>query len=512
MTNKEFLKIVQADPLIFPEKILGLFLWEKQKDIIKAVWEHERVCVRACNSASKTHTLASIILSFLFSYPPCKIVTTSAQKDQVRFALWKEIERMWLGAKIPLADASKFYTMRIELAPNWFALGIRPQEYNIESMQGFHAENVLVAFDEASSLAEQFFEAANSLMTHVHCRWIIIGNPFSKATPFGEAFESEEWYPIHISAFDTPNVKAQRNIYPFLMSYDWPSKMEKQWGKESIAYKIRVLGEFPDVESEQIFPPSLAKSILSNPKVTPTGILYIGVDPSGLGENKTVITARRGLCILDVKSFKIVSDDEIASKVKEMINTFKPPAIVNIDGGWGKGVYERLKQILPAEIEVNLIFMSANAIEDKIFFNLKSEVVYRLKELILAGLYVSPQARLHGLDIVNDLVTIKMYNSEDGRKRLESKKALTRRLQRSIDYVDSLLLTLVTDTETKFKKHTKIISVDIEPAYLYNQVRFGRLGRIFSSDISNDSHNGLTAEDYATILKIDKEKIKEFKI
>ena len=59
--------------------------------------------------------------------------------------------------------------------------------------------------DEGSGVADVIFEAIDGLTP---TRILIIGNPLKNTGRFAEAFKDPNVNKIHISAFDTPNVKA----------------------------------------------------------------------------------------------------------------------------------------------------------------------------------------------------------------------------------------------------------------------------------------------------------------
>ena len=175
-------KIFQTDSLIFPEKVLGVTLWDKQKEIFRAIYENERVAVPACNHASKTHTAACLTLSFLFTYYPSKVITTSALKEQVKDALWSEIRTRVRHSRIPLMEEKHVTTMGINLGPDWYAVGLRPQDSSQEAFQGRHSPNILLLFDEACHdeeteiLTNEGFKKFNQLQPY---HKVLTMNPFS---------------------------------------------------------------------------------------------------------------------------------------------------------------------------------------------------------------------------------------------------------------------------------------------------------------------------------------------
>ena len=72
--------------------------------------------------------------------------------------------------------------------------------------------------------------------------------------------------------------------------------------------------------------------------------LIVGVDPAGMGPDRTSVAWRRGRRILKVESRRHMDTMEVAGWVQKIIREDKPEK-VNIDvGGLGVGVYDRLRE------------------------------------------------------------------------------------------------------------------------------------------------------------------------
>jgi hypothetical protein len=129
--------------------------------------------------------------------------------------------------------------------------------------------------------------------------------------------------------------------------------------KEQIAWrraKISQLGsaerfpqEYPLVASEAFISSNFDSFITPDlvikarrEKVDPYGILIIGCDPAGSGDDRTSIAWRRGRRIEKVESRRNLDTMQVAGLLRKIIREDKP-ARVNIDvGGLGVGVYDRL--------------------------------------------------------------------------------------------------------------------------------------------------------------------------
>ena len=74
---------VLDDPVLFSKEILGLELWSKQREILRALWDGQDVDVQSCHSAGKTKVAAVATLGWV-ARPGGFVVTTAPTWDQVR--------------------------------------------------------------------------------------------------------------------------------------------------------------------------------------------------------------------------------------------------------------------------------------------------------------------------------------------------------------------------------------------------------------------------------------------
>ena len=278
----------RRDPLFFSRHVLGGEQpWAGQARILAALRDRKRVAVRSGHGVGKTWTAARAAIWFLYSHPHSIVLTTAPTHRQVRSILWAEIRRQVRGARIPLGG--RMTETRLVLDDDWFALGLSTDEP--ERFQGFHAEHLLLIFDEAPGVPEDIYEAARGLLTSRHARVLLIGNPVSPRGPFYDAFRNPLWHTFHIPCTACPNVTAGRVIYPKLVTAEWVESQRQEWGAESPTFRSRVLGEFPEEADTQLIPlawlHAAQERALNCP--APGSNLVIGVDVARYGADRTVI-------------------------------------------------------------------------------------------------------------------------------------------------------------------------------------------------------------------------------
>ena len=126
-----------------------------------------------------------------------------------------------------------------------------------ERFQGHHAPRMMLVVDEASGVDEAIYEASEGFLTADEARVLLIGNPTRPTGTFYKAFQKQSgWYPVHMSAFDAPCFTGERvgeEARKALITQEWVQDAKQQWGEDSPAYKIRVLGEFCETTGRQFF-------------------------------------------------------------------------------------------------------------------------------------------------------------------------------------------------------------------------------------------------------------------
>jgi hypothetical protein len=243
-------KILLDPDWIYPN-LLGMQPWSKQWEVIRSVRNNKRTAVRSCHGSGKTAVAAAIVLEYMLQ-GPCRVITTAPTWSQVEQLLWREIAQR--HRHIDPAFGKLFKT-QLEVAPDWFAIGLSTD--TPERFQGHHAPRMLLVVDEASGVDDAIYEASEGFLTADGARVLLIGNPTRTTGTFYRAFKPDSgWHRVHISAFDSPNFTGEEvheNAARALVTPEWASDAAIQWGVDSPAYKIRVLGDFAETTGRQFF-------------------------------------------------------------------------------------------------------------------------------------------------------------------------------------------------------------------------------------------------------------------
>jgi phage terminase large subunit len=454
---RQIARRLQTNPVEFVTEILGVTPWGKQVEILEAVRDHPRTAVRSCHGAGKSFIAGQVILWFLYSFCPSIVLSTAPTWRQVEKLIWKEVRASYRRAKVPLGGNLLPKRPEIQIIQDeWYAIGLSTNEP--DRFQGFHEENILVVGDEAAGVPEEIFEAIEGVLTSEHARLLLLGNPTSIGGTFYNAFRMPGWKTIAISAFDTPNFVAfgitrediandtwEKKItgelpHPKLITPEWVADKYQRWGPTSPAYQARALGQFPTEGEDTLIPLAWIEAAMSRWEEVPEGEpVEIGVDVARFGSDKTVIATRRGRKVLPLKIFSKLDTMETVGHVISEQREAKASTIKVDVIGMGAGVVDRLKEQDYPVIGINV---AEAATDNEKFTNLRSELWWNLRERLDPNPKINPEpiALPQDDELLADLSGIKYKIDSRGRIQVESKEDMKKRLGRSPDYGDAVVL------------------------------------------------------------------------
>lgn len=333
---------------------LGVESWSIPRRIRESVRDNRHTAVPACHESAKTHTAASIAAWWLDIHPvgDAFVVSTAPTNPQVTALLWRDIKAMHLQGDLP---------GRITLDARWFiddrlvAFGRKTADETdpnkaMQAFQGIHARYPLVIIDEAGGIPKWLFDAADSIAANENGRVLAIGNPDDPTSHFAEICKpGTKWNTIPISAFDTPAFSDEvvsDDLLELLISKVYVSELA-QLGEDAQIYQSKVLGRFPDVSDDALFPPRfLLRAQAQDLPGTDTGGYML--DVARFGTDKTVLYRNRGGVLRLVGEIAKKDTEETADFAEETLaqhgaDRWHIPVV--IDGvGVGGGVVDKLRR------------------------------------------------------------------------------------------------------------------------------------------------------------------------
>lgn len=161
--------------------------------------------------------------------------------------------------------------------------------------------------------------------------------------------------------------------------------------------------------------------------------VILGVDVARFGDDRTVLCVRQGLWLKDIRTFTGLSTMEVANRVIDCINQYRPQAVFIDAGAMGAGVIDRLRQLQYQVSEVN--FGEAALSTDR-YANIRAEMYFKCRDWLTSGGALPKNAELK-----TELSTVEYKFNPSGRIVLEPKEKLKERTGKSPDLADALVLT-----------------------------------------------------------------------
>jgi len=422
--------------VLWGQEVLKSHYWSKQIEIIDAIFEHQRVSVKACHSSTKTFTASDIALAFLLLRYPAKVITTAPTFHQVHNLLWSEIRSKWNRYLADEMGDVECLQTRIEIDPDWFMVGISPRL--AVNFTGFHQANVLIIMDEAPGVSEEIVEGAETLMASGNAHMLKIGNPVDSSGHFYEDFRSSRTHRISIGYKDTPNftdlqpdldpidVNLPEHIKSELIQPEWVENRKEVWGEDSPLFQSRCNGDFPDYDGG-IIPLRLCEESIAR-EVTPTGQMVLGVDV-GAGGDLTAFARRQGQVIHDVTTMATPEPAQVTQRILQMHERDDYRMVFIDAGGIGWFVESRLRELGVPATGINV---STGANDKEHFVLRRDELWHGMLDWLKEGGKLPDD-----MELVADLVAPKFIGESANRLKVEPKADTKKRLKRSPDRGDA---------------------------------------------------------------------------
>jgi hypothetical protein len=443
----------RRDPVAWLEHRARAEAWSKQREIIAALVAHPKVAVHSSHGIGKSYIASRAVGWWLDVHPPgdAFAVTTAPTDAQVKAILWREINRLHAAAGLRgRTNLSEWY-MGNELV----ALGRKPSDHSPTAFQGIHARFVLVVLDEACGVPKTLWDSASTLATNVNGRMLAIGNPDDPHSEFAKICQpGSGWHVIHVSTLDTPNFTGEtvsRAVAEMLPSREWYEDRKRAWGEDSAIFTSKVLGKFPtEGDPFTTVPYAWASRCRYVELIADDGDVQAGVDVGG-GGDCTVIFERRGPVAGRVEMFRDADPMRTVARLVTKINEWGVTKVKVDSTGIGWGLAGRLRELsgrhnptskdVTHQAEVIAVNAASSPSERlaKQRLNKRAEMWWDVgRENSRLGLWDLTNV---SDDVIAELCEPR-YEIMDskGKIKIERKDEVMKRLGRSPDLADALLL------------------------------------------------------------------------
>lgn len=437
-----------AEPIRWVQERLKQTVWSKQREILLTVRDNRRTAVRSGHGVGKSWTAALVACWWLDTHPPGEafVVSTAPTFSQVRAILWRYIRKHHKAGQLAGRVNQTEWLIDDELV----GYGRKPADTDEDGFQGIHARYVLVVLDEACGIPEQLWVAADALATGPDCRILAIGNPDNPASHFRKVCTpGSGWQQLSISAFDSPNLTGEEvgeDMSASLVSREWVEEKARDWGVENPIYRAKVLGEFSADAPNQVVRASDVANCRAGMERRPTPEellpVELGVDVGG-GGDETVIRERRGKHA--GREWRAHTDrpEKIAPLILQAIRETGATAVKIDSIGVGFGVIGELRNASGRgehQAHIHAVNVATAASRPDKYLNLRAEMWWELgRGLSAEGGW--DLAKMANADTtIAQLLEPRWDVDPKGRIRVEPKDEIIKRLGRSPDNADALLL------------------------------------------------------------------------
>lgn len=410
-----------------------------------------RLSIRSGHGCGKTAFLAIIILFVLLGgQPDIKIPVVANSQDQLRDGLWPELQKWmnYLPAAIrPLVKWEK-EKVSISAAPEEaFAVRRTASKHRPEALQGIHATNVLIVLEEASGIPEETIEAGAGTLSTPGAAIVAVGNPTRSTGFFWKTHNDPKmrgiWDTMIVNSEDVP--RARGHVADIIAMY----------GKNSNRYRVRVLGEFPLADDDTVI--SLADVVAAKGRdVKRSWVFPIwGVDVGRHGDDPSTLLKRQGNTLIDVpKLWRNMDGRQVAGRIiaeYEATPNADKPKRINVDIiGVGTSVYDHLRaEGSPCKDIVRGINVAEEPstgdldrrLRDELWF--KGGAWFKAKDCCIPADLANGNADSQALieQLIGELTSVTYDFDENGKRVVERKRDMKKRIGHSPDLADGFLLT-----------------------------------------------------------------------
>lgn len=404
-----------------------------------------RLAIASGHGIGKTAFVSWIILWFISTREFPQIVVTSNTANQLSAKTWRELAK-WHRLSINKHwfewTATKFYHK--QYPDTWFASAIPWSINNSEAFAGTHEKHVLVIYDEASGIHDQIWEVTEGAMTTPGAMWLAFGNPTKNTGRFRECFGKfkHRWLTKQIDSRQAKKASLKQ-IQQWVDDY----------GEDSDFVRVRVRGVFPRAGSNQFISSETIEECIKYVAEGYEGLeRLLAVDVARFGEDQSVILRRQGRKVHKPTKYRGLDTMQLASRVVEHIDEYKPDAVF-IDGvGVGAGVVDRVRQLRPS---ANIIEVNAGSKPNDTakYFNKRAEMWGLTKDFLKAGADLPDDNELS-----EELQAVEYGFSPSQQIQIEKKEDMKARGLSSPDNADALCLTFA-------EKVIRTEEVKSEPLY-----------------------------------------------
>lgn len=434
---------IRQDIFAFCEAINYTPSWQ-QRQLLQAVQDavykrgERRIAVKSGQGPGKSKASGVVAWWILLRNVDTLVVVTAPTLRQCKQVWLAELRRTVDNAP---ADLARFINVtksnvRMGSRNNW-GVDLLTATKDVNA-QGYHEENLMFIVDEAAGVPRDLITQIKGTLKNPNALLLQIGNPNTRDSDFFDCFHLNRryWNTFTWNAEETP---ATRWFHPASNK-----QIEREFGRNSDVYRIRVLGEFPhqdpncvmsteDLEAcgqNDMYAAALTFDASARPKKA------FGMDFARYGGDESVLYRRSGLAVVE---WDIQSHVEPLSVVEKAFRMQVEAGWRDQDcwyipdaGGMGQGVMVNFHRAGKNVLE----FHNGGKASRKEFADKVTEGWFGMGKIVRARLpYLPMDNRLF-----QQLATRQYFTNRKGQLVLETKDEYMKRGHDSPDRADAAVL------------------------------------------------------------------------
>lgn len=371
-----------------------------------------------------------------------KVVTTASAWRQLKQYLWPEIHK-W-ARKMTKRSFGRNELLQLELKLKFgSAFAVASDEPT--NIEGAHADQILYVLDEAKAIPADTWDAVEGAMSTGSTYALAISTPGSAQGRFFAIQKREPGY----EDWKVRAVSLEEAIVAGRIQKKWADQRRLQWGETSPVFVNRVLGEFSTTDQEGIIPLDWIEKAIErylqhreDGTLEAEKITAVSCDVASTGVDLTIIAVRRGMVVSRILEFSKVTTMATTGNVKGSLTSAPKgtPAVIDVIGV-GTGVVDRLREqgVKVDSFNGSESSKAKDASRELGFINRRAEAWWHMRD-ILDPSSGSMVALPDDDQLTGDLTSPKWEQSSNGRIKVESKDEIKKRLGRSPDKGDAVVM------------------------------------------------------------------------
>ena len=423
---RAFIKRYRNNIILFVREIIQLEPDANQIKILQSIQDDDYVTVSSGRGIGKSWTLSMVAIWTLATRSAAKVLIMSNTDAQSKSTLWAPLVTILKGSLI--ADWFDSSTELINFKGDRDTAFIKRlvwSENNIESVSGYHSENMIYLCDEASKYPNAVLDNLYASCTQSWNKMLLTSNPTRNTGYFFDTSNKDTWNFLEIDSRDSLHTDKGK-IQELIDTY----------GADSDTVRIQVLGQFPRLSSESILNNNQINQTFSSVPVRTLDnhARVLGIDIGG-GGDATCFVVRIGNKIEAIIKKQTSTKDLILQETQRIVVQYNIKQILFDKTGIGFFLLADIQQVVHRDVEVTAINFGESSPEPDCF-NMRSWLYRRMRDWVSIGGIIGNRP-----DVKLQVQATECYQDDKGRLKLIPKAKISKEIGHSPDEADSIALT-----------------------------------------------------------------------